>query len=405
MSDFDEKDLLTQALRERSSDVGGHPINFDAVRRSAQKMQRRRQVVTGAVAAAVAGVALPTGLAVTSGLNTAEGPSENPSFAVPPSASPSPTAAATPDGPTVLSMDLPVGSGPELPYFLIGEYVLPDGRTLQLENNYTYVVPYDDGFLAQGYAGQGDQIFFLDQDGQVEGEPQDSGQGIVTSADGSHVGYVVIEEDGSQTLVNAPASGSDPVTWSFPAVPAVLPVGFADDDTLVYEAAAGGEVEGVYTARPGSETARVPHLLGGSSAAGGLVAGVTERRLGSICSGVVDLASGDLLWSDCAYATKEFSPDGEWLVAIPSDSDGLGPLSATVLDAGTGTPVVEYEQETRRGQVTLGDPEWESDRTLLSPITEGDEYGLVRLDLDGGLEHTIDTVRGEYGDWLVWLAR
>ncbi len=53
MSSHDEKDLLTRELRERSSDVGGHPIGFDAVRKSARRIQRRRQVLAGAVAAVV----------------------------------------------------------------------------------------------------------------------------------------------------------------------------------------------------------------------------------------------------------------------------------------------------------------------------------------------------------------
>jgi len=29
MSDFDERDLLTRALHERSHDVGGHPVGFE----------------------------------------------------------------------------------------------------------------------------------------------------------------------------------------------------------------------------------------------------------------------------------------------------------------------------------------------------------------------------------------
>lgn len=385
MNHFDDEDRLIDELRERSSEINGHTIGFDAVRQSAKRMQRRRNVVSGAVAVAVASVAVPAGLAMAPGLIAADGPAENPSLAARPTPS-SEATITTLRGPTALTMEVPVGAAPQLSYFLGEDYVVTDGRTLQFEHDYTTVVPFADGLLAQGYAGASAQVFFLDESGKMLGESQASGQGLVTSADGSQIGYVLIKDDGTQTLVNAPASGSDPVTWNFPAFPAVIPVGFADNDTLVYEAVEGGEVEGVYTARPGSRIDLVPHLLGASSAANGLVAGVTERKLASICSGVVDVITGDLLWSDCAYATGEFSPDGKWVVATSADGDGFGHLGLAIVDADTGTPVVEYGQATRRGQVTLGDPEWESDRALLSPINDANRYGLIRLDLAGETE-------------------
>lgn len=68
MNHLDEKDLLARALRERAGDVTGQPVSFQAVRGSARRVQRRRRIVTGAVAAAVATVALPTGIAVTAAL-------------------------------------------------------------------------------------------------------------------------------------------------------------------------------------------------------------------------------------------------------------------------------------------------------------------------------------------------
>jgi hypothetical protein len=88
MNNLDEKDLLARELRERAGDVAGHPVSFTAVRASAKRLQRRRQVVTGAVAAAVAGIALPTGVAVTAALNdngtdTAASPGRRPPRARP----------------------------------------------------------------------------------------------------------------------------------------------------------------------------------------------------------------------------------------------------------------------------------------------------------------------------------
>ncbi len=89
MNNLDEKDLLARELRERAGDVAGHPVSFTAVRASAKRLQRRRQVVTGAVAAAVASIALPTGVAVTAALN--DNGTDTPGYVAGPSASASPT--------------------------------------------------------------------------------------------------------------------------------------------------------------------------------------------------------------------------------------------------------------------------------------------------------------------------
>lgn len=404
MSNFDEKDLLTRALRERSSDVGGHPIGLDSVRRSAKRIQRRRQIVTGAVAVAVAGVALPTGIAVTSSLTTGERPSGNSSFAATPT--PTPTAPATPRGPVALTTDLPVGEVPRIPYFERGDLVVPDGPVLELDNVYNIVLAYDGGWIAQGYAGDGDQVFFLDEDGRVKGEPQDSGQGIVASADGSHVAYVIIEEDGSQTLVNAPVSGTDPVTWSFPATPAVLPVGFADDDTVVYELMEGGEPQGVFTAGPGSVTEELPGLIGATSAGGGTVTGVVSENLGDTCSAVIAVPGGERLWETCEYSMYRVSPDGRWILASDAYQSGFGFMSMSILDLRTGTPVMEFEQENRRGQVTLGEFHWEDDGFVVAPVNDKVTWSILRLGVDGSLENAITPFEDDMtGEWPIWFNR
>ena len=62
-----EKDALTRELQDRSHDIGGHPIGLGDVKQSARRIQRRRRIASGFVAAAVLAVAVPTSIAVSSG--------------------------------------------------------------------------------------------------------------------------------------------------------------------------------------------------------------------------------------------------------------------------------------------------------------------------------------------------
>lgn len=400
-----DQDQLTRLLRERAAEVSGPGLDLDTVRGRARRIQRRRQVVAGAVAAVVAAVAVPAGLAVVPQL-TGEG--------APPVAgsSPAPTpTAARPDGPVALTTEgLSRGEAPGVGYLTAEPALVTRAGTLPLERTYQRVVEYGDGYLALGYAGAGAELFFLDADGRETGTRQPAGERLTVAADRSHVGYVTVEPDGSQTLVSAPTSGADVVTWSFPELPALTPVGFLGDGALVYQTE--GESPAVGIARPGDEPRPVPGLLGASDARGDLVAGTVSEQQGAVCSAVLDVsgleATGgrpDTVWETCDHALGAFSPDGQHLVGYPPYRSGYGDLALTLLEAGTGRPVVEYEQERRRGQVTLTGVAWEDGRTLVAPTLDGERWTILRLGLDGRLENAVEPVLGEaFGDQPYWLT-
>jgi hypothetical protein len=390
MSRIDEKELLARELRARSAGVGGHPIGFDEVRRSARRIKRRRAVVTGAVAAVFASIALPTGLGLTSGLTTGEGPVEQPTVAASPT-----QAVPRPDGPVTLTLrGLEDGPAPAIPYFTADGLVTPEG-TLETDVVLQAVERRGDGWVGLGYAGEGAQVLTFDEDLEVTGS-EPSGMTMAANADGSLVAYVRIEPDGVQTLLST--SGLDAMSWSFPARGDVEPVGYVGPGEVVYQVVRGESVEagiayGDGTTRPISGFVKVT----AASEANGLIAGQTRANAdGSGCFGVLDPArsTSEPVPQTCDYSLESFSPDGRYVLATDAYQSGSGWRTLTVLDARTFEPVVEYRQP-RDGQVALVMTAWESPDSLLAVATEGSTTTIVRMGLDGRLEQVVDPVEGD----------
>ncbi|HEX6247475.1 MAG TPA: hypothetical protein VFZ64_06340 [Nocardioidaceae bacterium] len=397
MNDFDEKDLLIRELRERSGDVDGSSIGFHAVRHSARRMQRRRNIVGGAVAAVVATAAVPGGLAVTSALNDGRDPVDGSTIAATPSeATPAPAPTPRPDGTFVMTLDgLTRGEDAQVPYidYPRAALVTPDG-SMGLPTVYQKITRYDDGWLALGYEGDGAEMFLLTDDMEVT-RSFPSGDTFVVSDDGSRVVYVQIEDDGTQTLVNAPTDGLDPQTWSLPESPAVQPIGLVDEGSVVYETLAADGTQAVSLATAEGVTELEGFVAGeDAGTTTGLVIGQTRSDMvqGS-CWGIMDPAASttDLVWETCDYWLKSFSPDGRHIAATVPDADGLGAPTLTVLDAESHEPVVEFSND-RKHQSALFQGAWEDDDTVVGIVTEGTTFQLVRYELDGRAEAASDPV-------------
>jgi hypothetical protein len=219
------------------------------------------------------------------------------------------------------------------------------------------------------------------------------GNALAVSQDGSHVAYVVRQSKNQVMLVNAPTDGTDPVTWliDVPGGESLDPVGFLDDDTVVYNSDVA-EVFGV--ARTGGETTPIDGLLrvDDASEANGLVSGLVSYGIDGGCSGVMDPGTGQLLWKSCDYSNLRFSPDGRYVVADASYFDGPGSPTLTVLDAATGKVVVDFKPTARRTVVGVSQSAWESDDTVLAYVDEGGDQAMVRLGLDGAAERVTDVV-------------
>ena len=420
MSNHDEKDLLTQTLRERADGVGGGSLDLAAVRGRARGIKRRRNALRGAVAAMVATVAVPGGLAVNTALQT---PGEDsPDVVATGTPSPSTVEERRLEGPTALTLDgLPTGSAPAIPYLTVDPadpenklLVTPDG-TLELDDELGPVqaaVRSGDGWTVLAYPGP--RLHRLDAEGQIVGTEQyTAGERIVVSHDGSHLLYVLIDPtDDAQLVTAVPTEGAtEPINWRMPARPAVTPIGFVDDDTVLFETTDDRGATTTYTAGPGEEPQPFESPLLGATAAGdGIVYGYTriDEIEPSVCSAAVDADSREMLWENCDYSLPDaaLNPAGDLLLAHPGYTDGYGPLSVSVLDAATGEPLVDYEQTERRGQVTALDSVWETDRTFVTSVADGEDFALVRYGADGGSELTIEPIKGEpFTDFPFWLMQ
>ncbi|HSE08559.1 MAG TPA: hypothetical protein VLB29_07820 [Nocardioidaceae bacterium] len=414
MSNFDEKDLLTRELRERAADVDGHPIGFDAVRQSARKIRRRRNIVTGAVAAVVASIAIPTGVAVTSAITSPDGKVDDQIVATDPSekASPEPAPDPRPDGSFPLTLEgLPRGDDPKVSYVLPNEQMLvtPDGR-FDLPEAYRQILPYRDGWLALYGGENGWENVILDADLEVR-RTMPGGAALSPSADGSRVLYGErVTVPGRTVVVDDPTESDferDPMNWEAPDNSIVVPVGYVDEQTVVFQTE-GGENPFIAMGLPDGSTVPLEGFqrVNSASEANGLVAGqVSSDPMEGACSGVMDPAASTskMVWETCDYTLYEFSPDGRYIIAGPTYVDMWGPSQLIILDTQTWKPVVEFDPENDTVR-QLTQTTWEDEDTVIGILVEGNDMGMVRAELSGRLESVSSTYEATDMSLQMWFA-
>ncbi|MGZ8742186.1 MAG: hypothetical protein ACXWXO_04620 [Nocardioides sp.] len=401
MSNHDEKDLLAQELHQRSAGVGGHPIGMDDVRGRARSIRRRRNAVRGVVAAMVASVAIPGGLMLSDSLGTN-------GTAPPPAASTTPQPTQRPDGSFPLTVhDLPRGEAAGIPYVVAKDdrLVTPDA-TLDLPESYSMVTPYDAGWMAIGSSQHPGDVILLDDNLEVTHTEPSGGYELAVSADRSHVAYVVRESSDQVMLVNAPTDGTDPVTWIINVAggESLDPVGFLDDDTVVYNSDVA-DVMGI--ARTGGTVTPVEGLrrIDDASEATGLISGLVSYGIDGGCSGVMEPDSGKMLWKSCDHSNLRFSPDGRLVVADASYFDGPGSPTLTILDASTGAEVAHFSPERgTRTVVGVSQAAWEDADTVLAYVDEGGDQAIVRLGTNGSIEAATDVVTVPNMSVAMWFA-
>lgn len=379
-----EKDQLARELHDRAHDVDGHPIGLASVKRSARRIQRRRRIASGAVAAAVLAIAVPTALSVTNGPNRSADP-------VAPTPSPSVTKEPTPrpDGTFALTTTGLERSGePAITYIYDAQIIEADGSSTPVDEQYTDVTPYAGGWLASGNG----EVVFLDTAGEVTDSSPGAGT-IAVTTDGENVAYY---EPGLLTAVSA--DGSDPMTWEFSPDAAVVPVGMLDDRTVVYNEDSVDPV--VMVAIDDGETSPVPGMIraDGVSDASGLVAGLTRSRPdGGSCSAVVDPLAGEQ-WMTCNFQLGQFSPDGRYVLASDAYVDGLGATDVAILDAHTREVVVRYQRQGR-DNLFVHEAVWEDDTHVLASVYQDGAWTMVRMDLEGNLSAASPAVEGDETSW------
>jgi hypothetical protein len=211
-------------------------------------------------------------------------------------------------------------------------------------------------------------------------------------------------------------STTDPeagMVWDFPERPVVDPVDFVGDDSLLFQTTdqADGSHE-IGIANPDGSTTMLDvgytKALSADPTTGRVAVVSRLRPDSSTCSAVVDpaLDDGAPLWESCDYLLGGFSPDGRYVVASDPTQDGEGPMSISVLDAGTGDLVADFQQPRGGRLVFPNGFAWETPESVVAVAREGSRTTIVRMEVDGTLEQATDTLDlAEYGDLPYYLGQ
>jgi len=245
----------------------------------------------------------------------------------------------------------------------------------------------------QGYT----RLYLARADGDVIGlEAKVSGQ-IAISADGSRIAWTTGVKNSTDTIVSVASTKSGKVIAEkrFSTVALRAGVGFAKDRIVLTNDYRALPSE-VWLWDPGSNrVTRIPGTYATSTSPEtglvSIVAEVKETRSGNgrRCSVVVDTVTADnrKVWQSCDLTPIAFSPDGQYALAKPSVTNGMGIKSYTVIHLSTGSKVSEVQADLLDGA------RWEPGSQSFVVEVEADQtFALVRCDLDARCSLVTDPV-------------
>ena len=375
---------LGETMHRRVDALHDTPLDLVGVRGRARTIRRRRRVAVAAgIAAVVAAVVVPLGL-----LTPTDDRDQDPQ--------PAETPGRIQDPVPLDPRAAPEGGAAEVPYTEIdSRRLVTPGATYDLPEAYPQIVPYFDGWIAlttDRPGATGTRVVILDRDYQeVDGTQQTTS--IAVRDDGERVAWGQDDGDG-WSVVNAPTEGAEShstrITDGGPHATTTA-IGFLPEDRVVVASTDERTARDTFRVVAPDDTVTEFegfNHLDSSSPANGLVAGQTRyfEDDGSSCSGAMDpLATPPaLVWETCDHQLGLFSPDGKYVVGLANTSYAPGPASVSILDAGTGRPIVDFvgtSASTLVNQVV-----WEGSTTLLATVTQGGGQYVVRATIDGRLE-------------------
>ena len=115
------------------------------------------------------------------------------------------------------------------------------------------------------------------------------------------------------------------------------------------------------------------------------------------CGGLFDAAlpTFEFAWRNCEFQPQQFSPDAQYVAAIPSQCDGLGPLSLSILDSRSGDETAgRFAPEGGH----IGTWTWTADNKLLFDTYDGAQWHLMTLTPTGEIEDVAAPMEGEEFD-------
>jgi hypothetical protein len=373
---------LRRSLHTQADRIPQAPdLSRGAIRR-ARRIRRRRRIASGVAAAALVAVALPIGLKVGDVVSRGQDPVEPP----------------TPSGPTQVQLDLQAlsaGDSPSIPY-LDGRTIVGDGFEIEIpgKEQIAGIAPVDDGvYVATGDGSAAWPVTRYSTDGDAE-QLGSVLNGPVASTDGRWVAYLTGEIDkfgnaiGPATLVLIDDDTGESSSVTLPGVDAYQVAIHTVSDGTVYFTPTDRRTGRSMSLQSWSADDPVPEPVSGDfdataiSPDGNVVASITKVTDSSACSAVTDRSAGTELWSTCEYTIKGFTPDGAYVWAVPSNTEGYGSTAIAILDAATGDLVRHYDQGAPiLRQITFADAVFEDDEHLLIRAEQDDGTALVRCEV------------------------
>ena len=382
-----DNERLSRELRNRADNLGGHPISFDDVKRSANKMKWQQRAAAGAVAAVVLAIAVPVGFAVTGRASNDDGTQ----VVAPPTETVTETATTTPtinpDGTvTLTAKGAPRGGEPRVVYVYDGQIIEPDGTATDVDYDYSHVAAFGEGWVGQRSDNGNRFVDVIASDGSVEQTYPSAGP-IAVSSQLDLVAFFEKTTDGGTLSLYGAGDGVAVQTWSFAKGVNVSPVGILDGASVVYTTA--GVDQAVMIAQAGGDT---QPLLGTITARG--VAYSTQRITGETsidemvpesCWNLFD-PSGSKLWSQdrCEYTLGAFNSSEDLLLGHPTWLSGIGDGLVSIVDAKTGEALVEYNTPD---DAFIANAVWEDESHVLALVHEPDGWFILRLDTVGNIEN------------------
>lgn len=136
-----------------------------------------------------------------------------------------------------------------------------------------------------------------------------------------------------------------------------------------------------------------------------LLSATTEiRDDGVTCGGVWSADTATYLWQSCDFQAQDISPDGQYVVGVPSQYDGLGYREISILDVRTGEVAGRYAPE---GQASFiwSEVAWTTANTLLLSAYDGANWHLIELAPEGAVNELGDPIPGDELDNPYLLIR
>ncbi len=373
------EDAMSREFDARVRDLHEAPLDVDSVKGKARTIRRNRRA---AVAGGVLGVAaIVTPFAVLASNNGGSDSKEPPVVDDP---TPSETIAD------------PTSSAPD--YVVDGVWHQADGDAITLptkDNPYDSAVLWNDQLVATYWDGEVYSIAdVIDDEGQLV-DSFDTTSGVAVNEAGTTIAW--IDTDG--TVMTAWGDAEDDqvsigsVDLAAPGETIAYSTAAVVGGPNCYEPEAGGDGCVVYlNSGLGQESRSLSSHGINDIAAPGVTKvfdATSEGTLSVIdevtddlntCGGLFDLVDSALQWRTCDYQVQQISPDGQYVAAAPSQFDGLGPYSISVLDAQTHEEAGIYTSEGG----FIGTWAWTTDGRLIFDAYDGVSWHLFSMAPEDG---------------------